>query len=1078
VRELFGVSRDALLVGVVGVVLLIVLVLVAAGRRNPLLPRLALRNAPRRPGFAALITLGLTLGTVILSTAFTTGDTMSLSVRSVVAGALGTADEVVFVPSGSQRTGFELAQAIASGNLLTGATSYFPVSDVERVRRVLAGDQRVAGVVPGILDAAPVENATGEGFRAQMNLIGVPTDAPASIATLRALDDDRPLSLADLGPGEAYVNAEAASGLGVGAGDDVRVFGFGDPVVLHVRAVAHIGDLGGAQAALFLPLDRLQRLVGHDDQINQVLIANRGSAAERLAASWPITVALRSAFADQRVVEPAFRALAQPGPRELIQSAATRVRGPGAEKVRLFVRELDAAAPTPAFAALVQDPEVLFGISFSLPGGGGRGSARGPLAAAAAAGGFHVMDVQRLAQDQANLWGSAFTDLFVVAGSFSLASGVLLIVLVFSLVALERRGELGVMRALGGRRSDVILLMAMEGAIYSAVSALFGLALGVAMALAIVALAGNLVAEYGFRLEPSVEPASLVLSFLLGVILTFATVTLTAWRSSRFSIVTAIRDVPDPPPGPPRLRGLVASGAAALVGVLLAGLGLGRGLSLVYAVGVTLVVVGGALVARWLLLRLGRRGPERLVFSLAGLALVAWWGAPVAWLRALHLPVYPRTPDMSFLAGLGLLLGAVWVIAYNVGLLRLAGRSGGLLWRLSVAYTAANRFRTGLTLAMFGLVVLSLTLASVLLTATSQAFGDPVASTGGWDVRAESPQPPRDLGAELQGGGLAPGAFAAMGGAGSVPVQALQMGVDGLSVWQSATVQEVDEAFTGGTTQPLTAWARADQRATWSELSARPGTAIVGAGLLRASPPSLRVVAEAGSRFRPVVLWVRDTRSSQPAVRLEVIGLADARGPFGSAVIVGAPTLSAWPPPERTSYFFAVPPGGNPRELAAAINLAVPSLQAQPIGEQLRLVQGVRGLLTVILQGFMGVGMVAGVAALGTISMRAVVERRRQIGVLRSLGVAARGVGLGLLTEAALVAALGIGIGLAVGLEVARGTVELLTARTPELQFAVPWGQLGLIAAAALAAALLMTALPSAQAARLTPAEALRDADS
>jgi hypothetical protein len=152
VRELFGVSRDALLVGVVAVVLLIALVLAAAGRRNPLLPRLALRNAPRRPGFAALITLGLTLGTVILSTAFTTGDTMSLSVRAVVAGALGTADEVVFVPSGTQRTGFELAQAIASGNLLTGSTSYFPVSDVERVRQAVGGDQRVAAVLGRLPD--------------------------------------------------------------------------------------------------------------------------------------------------------------------------------------------------------------------------------------------------------------------------------------------------------------------------------------------------------------------------------------------------------------------------------------------------------------------------------------------------------------------------------------------------------------------------------------------------------------------------------------------------------------------------------------------------------------------------------------------------------------------------------------------------------------------------------------------------------------------------------------------------------------------------------------------------------------
>src|SRR5947209_15491911 len=102
--------------------------------RNPLLLRLAWRNVPRRPGFAVLITLGLTIGTVILSSAFTTGDTMSQSVRTVVAGVLGSADEVVFVPSAAQRSGFDLAQSIASGSLLTGVTSYFPRSDAQAIQ--------------------------------------------------------------------------------------------------------------------------------------------------------------------------------------------------------------------------------------------------------------------------------------------------------------------------------------------------------------------------------------------------------------------------------------------------------------------------------------------------------------------------------------------------------------------------------------------------------------------------------------------------------------------------------------------------------------------------------------------------------------------------------------------------------------------------------------------------------------------------------------------------------------------------------------------------------------------------------
>ena len=51
VRSLFGVSQDALLWGDgVLVLAVVVVVLVAAIIRNPLLPRLAWRNVPRRPG--------------------------------------------------------------------------------------------------------------------------------------------------------------------------------------------------------------------------------------------------------------------------------------------------------------------------------------------------------------------------------------------------------------------------------------------------------------------------------------------------------------------------------------------------------------------------------------------------------------------------------------------------------------------------------------------------------------------------------------------------------------------------------------------------------------------------------------------------------------------------------------------------------------------------------------------------------------------------------------------------------------------------------------------------------------------
>ncbi len=1061
-RSLFGVSQDALLWGIGVLVVLVVGTLLLASIRNPLLPRLAWRNLPRRPGFAVLITLGLTIGTVILSSAFTTGDTMSQSVRTVVAGVLGSADEVAFVPAADQRSGWDLAQSIATGALLTGVTSYFPASDVRQITDLVGNDPHVAAVVPVIVEQVPVAG-DAQAFAARLNVMGVP---PQDALTLRsAADGGATREIDDLSDDEVYVNTEAASALSVAAGQRVHAYRLpdGSDATWTVKDVTRLGDLGGGEATVFLPLGRAQQVFARQDQVNQVLIVNAGDAGQRLQNSWPVTVTLRSAFVSDGTARRLYRGLSSGPARDLLARAIASPDTSGllADKLRRLQADLDApdAAQSPEFKALATDPEVLGRLASRLGGAVTRGNT--PFAAAAASStGFRVIDVQTVAQDQADRWGSAFTDLFVVLGAFSLFSGMLLIVLVFSLVALERRTELGISRALGARRRDVVLLLAIEGGLYSVIASLFGLGAGLALALAIIHLAQGLVEQYGFHLEPVIQPASIAASYGLGVVLTFVAVTLTAWRSSRFSIVTAIRDLPDPVAAPGWQT--LLSGLVPLVGgPLLVGLGMERRLSLAYAAGVALTVVGTALVARWALLRLGWRGAERVVFTLAGLALIGWWLLPLA--------LFPPVVEMSFLGGISMLLGAVWVLAYNVGLLRRV-RTPIALWRLSTAYVASNRFRTGLTLTMFALVVLSLTVSAVLLTATRRAYADPQALTGGWDIHATSTAPPRDLRSDLTAGGVvSPDAFSAIGTASPLSAEGLQLASGVTARWAPVNLLAVDAGFIAGARTPIVGGSG------WDQLN-QPGTAIVGAAVLQAVAPRLKVVDSEGGGFQPTTLWLRDTRGdTQQAVKVQVVGIADPRGPVGNVVVVNAATLAGWSVPSAGGYYLSVPDGANARDLAAGLNLSAPDLQANTIGDELRLIEGVRGLLNLILQGFMGVGLVAGLAALGTLSTRAVVERRRQIGVLRALGFSARAVGGGLLVESAVVALLGAGLGVGVGLFVASNTVAFLGRLNPELRFSVPWDQIALVVLVSLSAALLMTVLPARAAGRLTPAEALRE---
>lgn len=1069
-RSLFGVPQDILLLAVSVLLGLVVLTLAATCLRNPLLLKLALRSVPRRPGLAALITLGLTLGTVIFSSALTTGDTMSLAVRSVVAGALGTTDEVIFVPKRARRSAYEVAQALANGTFLSGSSEYFPEGEVGRFDALLEGDPRVAAVLPTLLKQATVV-APGRGFRAQMTLLGLPSLAAAAHGAPRSTDGS-PFDLAALSASDVLVNGEAAVALNVAPGDRLVVFGLAEEFELDVAGVVRVGELGGSQATLFLPLARLQELAGHPGEINHILVANRGNPAERLRNSWSITARLRAALLDEASAQRLFRSFGAPAVRQNLETQLLRSTGRQADKLQRLIGTLDATEATPEFAALAQDPELLSRLAAGL-GSSPRDLEQGPLFAGTAERRFRVLDVQQVAQDQADRWASALTGLFVVLGLFSLFTGLLLIVLVFSLLALERRGELGVLRALGGRRRDVIMLLALEGALYSLASSVFGLALGIALAYGLIALADRLAAQYGFHLEPAVEAGSLALSFALGWVLTFVTIVFASWRSSRFSIVTAIRDLPDPVSGRAGLRGLLAGALILVGGYVLIKLGFERFWSLAYACGVALAIVGLALLARWLLRRIGARGSERVVLSLAGLGLLTFWYLPVEWLQFLGLPAFGRVLEMSALSGMAMLLGAVWVVAYNVGLLRLI-RGGASLWRLSTAEVAAHRFRTGMTLAMFGLVMLSLTVAAVLLTVTHMAYGDPQAATGGWDIRAESPEPPRDLRPELVEGLLSPEAFFGVGATATFPVQGLQLD-DPAARWRPSQLMTVDEGFAETAPTSLTGSTIEDPRATWQELTRRPGAALVGAALLSSGPTELRVIAREGREFRPFVLWVRDARASASAVRLEVIGLVDSRGPFGSSVIVGSRTLDGWAPPDRATYYFKAADGESPRELAAGLTLAIPELAAQPLGEEVRLVQGVRGLVTAVLQAFMGIGLLSGLSALGVISARAVVERRRQFGVLRAIGFTSRAVGLGLLAESGLIALLGALLGVGIGLAVAQGTVEFLSHQHPELRFGVPWDQIGGLVLLVLLAALALTLLPAHQAARLSPAEALRE---
>ncbi len=127
-----------------------------------------------------------------------------------------------------------------------------------------------------------------------------------------------------------------------------------------------------------------------------------------------------------------------------------------------------------------------------------------------------------------------------------------------------------------------------------------------------------------------------------------------------------------------------------------------------------------------------------------------------------------------------------------------------------------------------------------------------------------------------------------------------------------------------------------------------------------------------------------------------------------------------------------------------------------------------------LMQAFMGLGLVVGVAGIGVIAFRTVVERRQQIGMLRAIGYKKSMVSLSFMMESSFVTVLGVLSGTGLGLWLAYFLVTSDDFPGDGSNFYVPWLQIAFIGGVTIFASLLMTIIPSRQAASVPTAEALR----
>lgn len=960
--------------------------------RHRILFKLGVRNIPKRPAQTALIVLGLMLSTVLVTAAFSTGDTVGYTVRSLSVKALGHTDEVVKVRD---------AQTAPDAG-------YFDEAVLDRIGGELAG-AGVDGVLPVIQEQVPLLNPERM-LSAPEVILFAPGPQYADYTRLTTLDG-ADASFEDLAsPGEdipVFLDGDTAEDLQAEAGDQLYVYVGAQPVSLRLAGVVE-GSSSGSLTFVLMTLDRAQALLGRTGMINAVYISNNGGEIDGARFSDEVEARLEAPLEDM---------------------------------------------------------------------------------------GFKVQTVKKDALSAADTFGSLLTAVFVLFGLFSVAAGVLLIFLIFMMLAAARKSEMGMTRAVGARRSHLVQMFVFEGMIYDLMAAVVGLGLGVLVTYAIGGVMAGIVPEsIPIEITVHVGPWSLIVSFTLGILVTLVTVTLSAWKVSRLNIVRAIRDIPEP-----ALK-KVGRGALAL-GVVLGVLGLmlllaGKGLDQegLLRLGVSLIIIGLALAARWLGVR------ERPVFTVAGALLVGWCLLPADWFQAVFGEMKSGI-EMFFIVGITMVLGGVWMVSYNLDLImrllvRVVGGARGMapILRSAMAYPVKNRVRTGLTMAMFAMVIFSIVFMSVIIRANTAILSDAETIAGGYDVTAvvSYVSPIADIEQAMAEKGFDPADFQAVAATSLIPVEVRQAGARSED-WKEYVVNGVDDAYLESNEFDFLIMAQGYETArdVWEALRDHPGLAVISAD---AAPSQSSVSFSFGGMFllegvtqddeemSPIQVQVRRTvpgagGAQTIGTELTIIAVLKAvssnYGLYTSQQTVDQ--ASPYPIPV-TTYLFKLSDGVDARAAADALEAAFlgNGMQAEAVRQQLQEANRISHTINALLTGFMGLGLVVGIAALGVISTRAVVERRHEIGILRAIGFRSGNVQAAFLLESFIVASLGILIGAGLALSLSHQVLDSMKDDYQNLSFQMPWLELGIIAGVSWAASMLMTVIPAWRASKITPAEALR----
>ncbi|MGB2580914.1 MAG: FtsX-like permease family protein [Thermoplasmata archaeon] len=668
------------------------------------------------------------------------------------------------------------------------------------------------------------------------------------------------------------------------------------------------------------------------------------------------------------------------------------------------------------------------------------------------------------------------SQIFVVMSSFAIIAGIMLIINIFVMLAEERKPEMGISRAIGMKRADLTQTFLFEGTVYALIASAVGTFVGLLIAGIMMAAFSAVMAGEGLTFVIHFTWESLGVAACAGFLITLATVALASWRVSKLNIVRAIRDIPEPILAKSEKKYILLGILSVAFGVVLTVLGAQSHQAALTSSGPSLAALGGAMLAV-------RFVSPRMPFTIAGAFMMFWTLDPFNIQEDIFGAV---TGDMEMFIVTGVLLvtGGVIVSIFNSdllleGVVKIFGRGGSRLpiLKSAISYPLNKKFRTGLSLFMFSLIMFTVVVIAMMASFQRESVDTLTEQfSGGYDVIGmtfrDLPDDEMSSGLDRLTEAIGGSAIDRVSGALIANIDLVREGDN--ESYQRSLIGFDDVAIEGG------GFSLADRSTdyetdadAWSALATDRSVAIVDGSAI----PNM--YGSFGFLSFDVGQTITVTVFNGTTVNLTVIGIMDQM--FLQGIFVSDDFVAELAPSSaKMLHYFSIEEGTGLTNAEVAEQLervfVEYGMTTIVIRDTIEMVFSMVASIMQLMEIFLGMGLIVGITGLGIITIRNVAERRQEIGVMRAIGYQRDMILKSFVLETSFVSLLGITLGLVLGLALSY-QLHSWGGFSEVSPFVIPWFDIILVTVVAFTVTLLSTLPPSRAAARLAPAEALRRID-